>query len=78
MHSMVRSGAIRDKLDAPHAFLVSIHGAKHSPPAGQGAPDCPSAHMRTSDFLIISGAFGTGFEYLMMPYGMISNNRPMQ
>ena len=76
MHSLVRSRAIRDKLDAPHACLVSIHGAKHSPPAGRGAPDCPSAHMRTSDFRVIFGAFGTDFESQMMPYGMKLNNSP--
>ena len=54
--------AITDKLDAHHVFIVSIHGAKHSPPAGRGAPDYPSAQMRISDFDVVAGYFGTDFE----------------
>ena len=56
----------------------SHNGAKHSPPGRRGPPDCPSAQMRTSDFHIVFGDFGTDFEALMISHGMKSNNRPRQ
>ena len=58
--------------------IESIHGAKHSPPARRGAPDCPSAQMQTSDFQVVSGHFGLEFESHMMSHGMKSNTCPMQ
>ena len=69
---------IRDNVNASHVSFELKHGAKHSPPARQGTPDCPSAQMRTSDFHIVSDHFGTRFESHMIHHGVKSNNSPMQ
>ena len=53
-------------------------GNNRALPACTGAPDCPRAPMRTSDFHIVSGHLGAGFESQMLSRGTKSNNRPMQ
>ena len=30
--------------EVPQVFIIVKHGAKHSPPGHQGAPDCPRPH----------------------------------